>query len=143
MTNSSSHTREGDLQLEPLSKDPFKLIHINHFGPFQTTDDGYRHILVIVDSFTRFTWLFPTKSTNTKEVNLHLKRLFDIFWSPYEIVTDRGTAFTSAEFQSFVKDQSIKHRLVAVASPWANGLVERVNRFIKSSLKKLLNVPAD
>jgi len=31
----------------------------------------------------------------------------------------------------------IKHRKVAVASPWTNGLVERVNRFIKSSLIKL------
>lgn len=28
---------------------------------------------------------------------------------------------------------------MAVAAPWANGLVERANRFIKSSLKKVAN----
>ncbi|KMQ88008.1 retrovirus-like pol polyprotein, partial [Lasius niger] len=28
---------------------------------------------------------------------------------------------------------------VAVAAPWANGLVERINRFLKSSLKKLVD----
>lgn len=29
--------------------------------------------------------------------------------------------------------------LVAVAAPWANGMVERVNRFLKSSLCKLVD----
>lgn len=28
----------------------------------------------------------------------------------------------------------MKHRKIAVASPWSNGMVERVNRFLKSSL---------
>lgn len=28
---------------------------------------------------------------------------------------------------------------MAVASPWANGLAERVNRFLRSSLTKLIN----
>ncbi|XP_071628367.1 uncharacterized protein [Temnothorax longispinosus] len=32
-----------------------------------------------------------------------------------------------------------EHHLVAVAAPWANGMVERVNRFLKSSLKKLVD----
>lgn len=34
---------------------------------------------------------------------------------------------------------NISHRKVAVAAPWANGVVERVNRFLKSSLSKLTN----
>ena len=29
--------------------------------------------------------------------------------------------------------------MVAVAVPWANGLVERVNRFLKSSLRKVVD----
>lgn len=31
----------------------------------------------------------------------------------------------------------IKHRKVAVTSPWANGLVKQVNHFLKDSLTKL------
>lgn len=54
------------------------------------------------------------------------------------LISDRGTAFTSLEFQQFVKERKIEHRLVAVAAPWANGMVERVNRFLKSSLKKIV-----
>ncbi|KYN30175.1 PREDICTED: uncharacterized protein LOC108758555 [Trachymyrmex cornetzi] len=37
----------------------------------------------------------------------------------------------------------ITHRLVAVASPWSNGIVERVNRFIKTSLRKIVESPDD
>lgn len=52
-------------------------------------------------------------------------------------MTDRGTAFTSRKLESFLKKYTISHRQVAVASPWANGLAERVNRFLRSSLAKL------
>jgi len=62
-----------------------------------------------------------------------------MFGNPKKIVSDRGTAFTSLEFENFLKEKKIVHRLVAVAAPWANGLVERVNRFLKSSLGKLVD----
>ena len=32
------------------------------------TTKAYKHILVIVDGFSKFVWLYPTKSTTTKEV---------------------------------------------------------------------------
>lgn len=57
------------------------------------------------------------------------------------LVSDRGTAFTSQEFSDFLMSREIKHRQVAVAAPWTNGVVERVNRFLKSSLKKLVEDP--
>lgn len=65
--------------------------------------------------------------------------MFHIFGNPCIIVSDRGTAFTAREFSSFVKERKIYHRLVAVAAPWANGVVERVNRFLKSSISKIID----
>ncbi|XP_011863443.1 PREDICTED: uncharacterized protein LOC105559622 [Vollenhovia emeryi] len=67
-----------------------------------------------------------------------LKKLHRNFGNPQILVTDRGTAFTSHEFTDFLKIRNIKHRQVAVTAPWANGVVERVNRFLKSSLKRLV-----
>lgn len=55
---------------------------------------------------------------------------------PAGIVSDRGSAFTSAEFSRFLETMKVKIRRVAVASPWANGIVKRVNRYLKSSLTK-------
>lgn len=61
------------------------------------------------------------------------------FCFPATVISDRGTAFTSSEFVSFLKNNNVKQHLVAVAAPWANGLVERINRFLKSSLRKLVD----
>ncbi|XP_067212257.1 uncharacterized protein [Linepithema humile] len=139
--DASTHRLEGELQIEEAPNEPFTIIHVDHFGPLQTTADGYKHVLITIDAFTRFTSLFPVKSTSSKEVCIHLSTLFNFFGIPEEVVTDRGSAFTSAEFSNFLAERRIKLRKVAVASPWANGKVERVNRFIKSSLAKLVKLP--
>lgn len=97
-----------------------------------------KHILILVDAFTRYTNLFPVKSTNSKETIKNLSYIFNDRGNPSILVSDRGTAFTSSEFQEFMASRNVKHRLVAVAAPWANGLVERTNRFLKSSLKKIV-----
>ncbi|KMQ87572.1 retrovirus-like pol polyprotein [Lasius niger] len=90
--------------------------------------EGFKHILVVVDAFSRFTWLFAVKSTTSKETIKCLSTLFQTVAAPRTLITDRGTAFTSQEFAGFIKNFNIVHHLVAVTAPWANGLVERVNR---------------
>jgi len=94
-----------------------EILHIDLFGPLQETSKRYKYVLVVVDAFTRFTWLTVVKSTATKEVIKHLRNIFLIFGKPLNIVTDRGTAFTSKEFADFLKEYSVRHRLVAVAAP--------------------------
>lgn len=64
--------------------------------------------------------------------------MFISFGNPETLVSDKGTAFTSQEFAEFLRSHNIKHRQIAVAAPWANGIVERINRFLKSCLKKLV-----
>lgn len=108
LANASTHARESELQLSTCSTKPFEVLHIDHFGLLQLTEDGCRHILVIIDAFTRFTWLFAMKTTSIKETLTHLTTLFNISGNTAEIVTDRGTAFTSKEFENFVKSYKVK-----------------------------------
>lgn len=75
----------------------------------------------------------------TQETCTWLRSIFDTFGAPKLLVSDRGSAFTSAEFTRFINEYSITHQKVAVASPWANGITERINRFIKSSLAKVVD----
>lgn len=110
---------------------PFEIIHVDHFGPMKESINGYKHILMIVDAFSRYTWLSVTKTTNSKETIKSLLDLFHNFAFPSKIILDRGTAFNSAKFSKFFEIYNVKHHLVAVAAPWANGLVERINRFLK------------
>ncbi|EFN72529.1 Pro-Pol polyprotein, partial [Camponotus floridanus] len=59
---------EGELEIFEKIALPLHTIHLDHFGPLEATAYGYKYILVVVDAFTKFTWLFPTKSTTTDEV---------------------------------------------------------------------------
>lgn len=142
-SNSGFKSSEGEMQITDTPSEPFRILHMDHFGPLCESSNGSKHILVIIDAFTRYVWLFSTKSTTSKEVIKHLTSLFHILGFPEKIVSDRGTAFTSHEFSEFLSSRNIKHRLIAVAAPWANGLAERANRFLKSSLKKLVNENRD
>ena len=59
------------------------------------------------------------------------------FGNPAGIITDRGTAFSSLEFQNYCKEEGINHSMVTTGLPRANGQVERLNRTIISILTKL------
>lgn len=141
MANESRNSREGELQISYTPDRPFESIHVDHFGPLIPLRLNAKYILVIVDAFSRFTWFFSCKSAGAQETIKHLAFLSDSFGNSTQFTSDRGTAFTAREFKLFVEERNISHRLVAVAAPWANGLVERVNRFLKASLRKLLEFP--
>lgn len=129
------------MQIDKVAKLPFETLHVDHFGPLPEIEDSFKYILVVVDAFSRFTWFLPTCSTTSKETCEQLQTLFNIFGTLKEIVSDRGTAFTAYEFTYFLNSLGIKHRKVAVASPWANGLAERANRFLRTSLVKTMDKP--
>jgi len=79
MANSAPNRSEGETQLFPLPKVLLEMVHIDHFGPLQETADNYKHILITVDAFTRFTWLFVVKSTGFKET-LTIRESNNYFW---------------------------------------------------------------
>jgi len=55
------------------------------------------------------------------------------------LISDRGTAFTSSEFDLFCKNNNIQHIRTATHSPKANGQVERVNKVLGPMISKLIN----
>jgi len=74
----NKNERETSLYLMP--KSPMEVLHVDHFGSLQETSDRCKHVLVIVDAFTLFTWLAAVKSTATKEVVEHLKKHLSDIW---------------------------------------------------------------
>jgi len=62
----------------------------------------------------------PASRHSTKETIYHFDLTFNSFGFPQELVTDRGTAFSSHEFTEYLQNKNIYHRLVAVAAPWGD-----------------------
>nr|XP_012225735.1 PREDICTED: uncharacterized protein LOC105674166 [Linepithema humile] len=109
---------EGFLHNVPKEKLPFMTIHIDHLGPLEKTAKNYRHILIIIDAFTKFTRTYPCKSTTTDESIKCLRDYFRAYSKPKRLISDR------------------------VSTPRANGQVERFNRTIAPMLAKLSETPS-
>lgn len=125
--------------LHPIEKEdtPLQTYHVDHLGPMVLTCKAYKHIFIVVDAFTKFTWLYPTKTVNSKEVVEKLKLQQTTFGNPRRIVSDKGTAFTAAEFEEFCQNEDIEHVKTTTGMPRANGQVERINRCVIPVLTKL------
>lgn len=55
--------------LSPINKGdaPLDTFHIDYLGPLQSTKKSYAHIFVVVDAFSKFIWLYATKSTSQRK----------------------------------------------------------------------------
>lgn len=125
--------------LNPIEKGgvPLDTFHIDHLGPLPSTKKRYAHIFVVVDAFSKFVWLYATRSTTAAEVIDHLQKQAIIFGNPRRIISDRGSAFVSKEFKDYCETESIKHVLITTGVPRSNGQVERINRTMIPLLTKL------
>lgn len=126
--------REG--QLHPIEKlsIPFHTIHIDHLGPFIKSKSGNTYLLVLVDGFTKFVNAKPVKNTKSATTIKVLKEHMAYFGVPTRLISDKGSCFTSKLFKDFVTSYGMKHIINAVATPRANGQVERFNRTILDAL---------
>ncbi|XP_063891091.1 uncharacterized protein LOC126054290 isoform X2 [Helicoverpa armigera] len=125
--------------LNPIEKEgvPFDTLHLDHIGPLTETRKQYNYILTVIDGFTKFVWLFPTKTTSSSETLRKIQIHQQIFGNPRRFITDRGTAFTSNEFKSYCEEEKISHVKITTGVPRGNGQVERVHRILIPVLTKL------
>lgn len=107
---------------------------MDHLGPFVKSSKGNNELLVIIDNFTRFVQLTPVKNTSTLHTLKALKNFVNNFGLPDKIISDRGSCFTSKQFQEYCTENGIHHTLNSTKHPRANGMVERVNRTVLSTI---------
>ncbi|GFW19935.1 hypothetical protein TNCV_866411 [Trichonephila clavipes] len=90
-----------------------------------------------MDAFSKFTWLYPTRSTETAEVINRLENQRHIFGNPARIITDKGSAFTFSAFEDYCKKQNILHISITTGRPRSNGQIQKQNSTIIAVLSKL------
>ncbi|KAK1686212.1 hypothetical protein QYE76_047060 [Lolium multiflorum] len=92
---------------------PLELLHLDLFGPSHyDTLGGSKYGLVIVDDYSRYSWVFLLKSiTFAKKA----QRMYES--EIKEIRTDNGTEFKNYTMQEFVDDEGIKHEFSAPYTP--------------------------
>lgn len=55
--------------LSPINKGdtPLDTFHVDYLGPLQSTKKSYVHIFIVMDAFSKFVWLYATRSTSAAE----------------------------------------------------------------------------
>jgi len=91
--------------------------------------------LIILDHFSKFTFLKPVKKFTTKVIISILQdEIFPCFGVPETVVNDNGTQFKSRDFSDFLSKYGVRHMFTGAYAPQSNA-AERVNRSINAALR--------
>ena len=119
----------------PLPSARFGSLNLDLVGPLPPSE-GMTYLLTIVDRFTRWPEAIPLPDAKTETVIKGLLRNWLARMGvPTEVVTDRGPQFTSDLWKQLHDMFGIKVSTTTAYHPQANGMVERMHRQLKDSLK--------
>ncbi|GFT23874.1 transposon Tf2-11 polyprotein [Trichonephila clavipes] len=120
---------KGEGFLNPIPKEdlPLSTYYVDFIVPLPTTNKNYNHIFTVIDVFTKFTWLYPNKSTTAQEAIERLKLQQKTFGNPSRVINDKGGAFRSKEFEDYCADEQISNVQITTRVPRGNGQVERIH----------------
>lgn len=125
----------GELHPIPPGHRPFATLHIDHLGPYVTSNRKNKYVLVMVDNLTKYCIIKATRNTKVLNVVKTLEDFVLMFGAPERIISDRGTCFTAEKFAKLCSKHGIKHVLNSPRHPQANGQVERLNASITPAIQ--------
>lgn len=114
-----------------LPENAWEEISIDMMGPLPS---GH-HLIVVVDYFSRYVEVKPSKIITAAVIIRFLKVLFARWGIPNAIRSDNAAQFTGGDFKAFCDEMGIKIEHSPPYWPQANGEVERQNRSILKRLK--------
>ncbi|GKB90076.1 retrovirus-related pol polyprotein from transposon TNT 1-94 [Tanacetum coccineum] len=126
----------------PNSKQRLHLLHMDLCGPMRVESiNGKRYVLVIVDDYSRYTWVhfLRSKDEAPEEIKTFLKKITVLLQAPVIIVrTDNGTEFKNQVLKEYFDSVGISHQASSVRTPQQNGVVERRNRTLVEAARTML-----
>ncbi|GJR26741.1 retrovirus-related pol polyprotein from transposon TNT 1-94 [Tanacetum coccineum] len=127
---------------EDTNQEKLYLLHMDLCGPMRVASvSGKKYILVIVDDYSRFTWVKCLRSKDEapvfiinflKMIQVRLKE------TVRRIRTDNGTEFVNQTLREYYEKVGISHETSVARSPQQNGVVERRNRTLIEAARTML-----
>jgi hypothetical protein len=113
---------------------PLEEIAMDTIGPLLADMNGNHYILVIVDSFSRWTELVPMKTTSGEETALAVLDFCTRYGTPKRIASDKGTQFANAVIKQLQDHLQTGTRLTTTANHQENGIAENRIKFVRRLL---------
>jgi transposase InsO family protein len=116
-----------------ITKELGELLHMDTVGPARVRSDGGKwYVLVIMDDFSRYSWVFFMKGKD--EVFSHARDLILRLQNEFPknamraIRSDNGIEFNNTHFETFRDSLGLEHQFSSLYVPQQNSVVERKNR---------------
>lgn len=103
-------------------------------GNYSTSNEDYRYILTVIDTFSKFAWVAPLKSKTSTDVAKAMQGIFNLGRKPKNLHTDDGKEFFNKLFKKLMEKYSINH--YSTYSVLKASIVERFNRTLKGMMWK-------
>jgi transposase InsO family protein len=122
---------------------PQELLHMDLFGPTTyASASGNLYWLVIVDDFSRYTWVFflHDKSEVASIFKKFAKKAQNEFdCKNKKIRSDKGKEFDNINIHEYCDEIGIKHEVSAAYTPQQNGVFERKNRTLITLARTMID----
>ena len=114
---------------------PLELLHIDLMGPTRVQSlGGKKYILVVVDDFTRYTWVVLLRDkAEALDKMIHLCKKLQVEKGTViaRIRSDHGREFENTKLATFCNDQGMHQEFSSPKTPQQNGIVERKNKIVQ------------
>ncbi|GJQ93484.1 retrovirus-related pol polyprotein from transposon TNT 1-94 [Tanacetum coccineum] len=127
---------------EDTNQEKLYLLHMDLYGPMRVASiNEKRYILVIVDDYSRFTWVRFLKTKDEaptaiikciKNIQVRLKA------TVRNVRTDNGTKFVNQTLWEWYENVGITHQTSIARTPQQNGVFERRNRTLVETARTML-----
>ena len=130
------HLPHGHLHPLPIPPGPWQSVSMDFIVELPPSG-GYDAIYVCVDRFTKMAHFCPTTSGVTAEqtAQLFLQHVFKAHGLPADIVSDRGSQFTSCFTRRLLELCQVKGNRSMTYHPQSDGHTERVNQVVEQYLR--------
>ena len=134
-TKRHAHFKRAPLQPLP-AVDVFARFHMDFLGPLPITAAGYKHILLVVESLSRWPIAIPLKDQTAVEVAKALyDNVFTVFGCPVSLLTDRAQDFVGNLITELCKLFQVKRLRTSAYRPQTNSACEKFNSTILKCLR--------
>ena len=117
------HLKKAPLKSLPV-EDVFSRFHLDYLGPLPLSN-GFRYILVAIDSTSLYPEIHPTKTCDADETAQVLyDQVFSRYGCPLRILTDRGSCFRSSLVTALCELFKVKQIFTSSYHPQTNSRAE-------------------
>ncbi|GKC66495.1 retrovirus-related pol polyprotein from transposon TNT 1-94 [Tanacetum coccineum] len=128
-------------KVEHFIKEKLYILHMDLCEPMRTQSiDGWKYILVIVDDYSRFTWVkFLRLKDEVPEFVIKFLKMIQVRLNAtvQNIRTDNDTKYVNQTLRVYYEDVEISHQTSVTRTLQQNDVVERQNRTLVEAARTM------